>query len=78
MLLSEIIGIENKLHLVLDVAFREDDCRVRKDHAAQYMAILRHIAINKLKNEKTLKRGVKGKRKTAGWDNDYLIKVLVT
>jgi len=70
-------GIENKLHWVLDVAFREDDSRVRKGYGPQNMSILRHIALNKLKNEKTLKRGVKGKRKKAGWDDDYLIKVLV-
>lgn len=70
-------GIENKLHWVLDMAFREDDSRVRKGYGPQNMAILRHIALNKLKNEKTLKRGIKAKRKTAGWDNDYLIKVLV-
>lgn len=70
-------GIENKLHWVLDVAFREDDSRIRKGYGPENMAILRHIALNKLKNEKTLKRGVKGKRKNAGWNDDYLIKVLV-
>ena len=70
-------GIENKLHWVLDVAFREDDCRVRKGYAAQNMAILRHIALNKLKNEKSHKRGIKNKRKKAGWDDDYLLKVLI-
>lgn len=69
-------GIENKLHWVLDVAFREDDSRIRKGYAAENMAVLRHIALNKLKSEKTLKRGIKGKRKAAGWDDDYLIKVL--
>lgn len=71
-------GIETKLHWVLDVAFREDDSRVRKGHADENFAIARHIAINKLKNEKSLKRGIKGKRKKAGWDNDYLLKVLAT
>lgn len=71
-------GIETKLHWVLDIAFREDDSRVRKGYAPQNMAILRHIAVNKLKNEKSLKRGIKTKRKKAGWDEDYLIKVLAT
>ena len=69
-------GIETKLHWVLDVAFREDDSRVRKGYADQNLAALRHIAVNKLKNEKSLKRGIKAKRKRAGWDEDYLAKVL--
>ncbi len=69
-------GIETKLHWVLDVAFREDDSRIRKGHADENMAIARHVAVNKLKNEKSCKRGIKGKRKKAGWDNEYLIKVL--
>lgn len=69
-------GIETKLHWVLDIAFREDDSRIRKGHADENMAIARHIAINKLKNESSCKRGIKAKRKKAGWDNEYLIKVL--
>lgn len=69
-------GIETKLHWVLDVAFREDDSRIRKGHADENLAIIRHIALNKLKNEKTCKKGIKGKRKKAGWDNQYLLKVL--
>ncbi len=71
-------GIETKLHWVLDVAFREDDSRVRKGHADENFTIARHIALNKLKNEKSLKRGIKGKRKKAGWDQQYLLKVLAT
>lgn len=69
-------GIETKVHWVLDVAFREDDSRVRKGHADENFAITRHIALNKLKNEKSCKRGIKAKRKKAGWDDEYLIKVL--
>ena len=69
-------GIENGLHWCLDIAFREDDSRVRKGHGAQNLAILRHIALNLLKQERTAKCGIKAKRLKAGWDNAYLLKVL--
>lgn len=69
-------GIETKVHWVLDIAFREDDSRVRKGHADENFAIVRHIALNKLKNENSCKRGIKTKRKKAGWNDDYLLKVL--
>ena len=69
-------GIETKVHWVLDVAFREDDSRVRKGHADENFAITRHIALNKLKNEHSCKRGIKAKRKKAGWDMEYLAIVL--
>jgi predicted transposase YbfD/YdcC len=68
--------IENGLHWVLDVAFREDAARVRKDNAPRNMAILRHLAINLLKQEASVNVGIAAKRKMAGWDNDYLHKVL--
>ncbi len=67
---------ENQLHWVLDVAFHEDDSRIRKDNAPENFAILRQISLNLLNQEKTLKKGVKRKRNKAGWDNDYLEKVL--
>ena len=69
-------GIENSLHWVLDVVFREDECRIRKGYAAENFAVLRHIALNLVREEKSIKRGVKGKRLKAGWDNDYLGKIL--
>jgi predicted transposase YbfD/YdcC len=69
-------GIENQLHWILDLAFDEDRCRVRKDHGPENFAVLRHIALNLLKQEKTCKRGIKGKRLLAAWKQSYLLKVL--
>ena len=69
-------GIENNMHWVLDVAFREDDCRIRVGEGAQNFAILRRIALNLLKNEKSTKVGIATKRLKAGWSADYLAKVL--
>lgn len=68
--------IENALHWVLDIAFREDESRIRKGHGAQNFALLRHIALNALKRESSAKLGIKNKRLKAGWDENYLLKVL--
>ena len=70
-------GIENSLHWVLDVSFREDESRIRKENAPQNFSVLRHIAINLLKKETTHKRGLKAKRKKASWDRQYIFKVLM-
>ena len=69
-------GIENSLHWVLDVSFREGDCRIRQDNGAQNMALLRHIALNLIRQESSHKRGMKARRKRAGWDRRYLLRVL--
>ena len=70
--------IENKVHWVLDLVFREDDCRIRKGNGAQNFAVFRHIALNLLRQEKTAKRSIRAKRLKAGWDHDYLLKVLTS
>ena len=69
-------AIENGLHWVLDIAFREDESRLRKDHGAHNFAILRHIALNLLKQDDTLHIGIKNKRLRAGWDHNFLLAVL--
>ena len=69
-------GVENSLHWILDVAFREADCRVRIGNAAEHLALVRKISHNLLQQEKTHPRGVKSKRFLAALDESYLLKVL--
>jgi predicted transposase YbfD/YdcC len=69
-------GIENRLHWSLDVAFHEDDSRIRTGHSPENMTLIRKIALNLLSKETSAKVGQKAKRLKAGWDNDYLIKIL--
>ncbi|MGF1494922.1 MAG: ISAs1 family transposase [Microcoleaceae cyanobacterium] len=69
-------SIENPLHWVLDVAFREDECRIRTGYAPENFTLLRHLALSTLNQEKTAKVGIKNKRLRAGWDDEYLLKVL--
>ena len=71
-------AIENNLHWVLDVAFDEDGNRTRNGHSAANLAIIRHIALNLIKRKKTAKVGVKIKCLKAGWNNDYLLRVMAT
>jgi predicted transposase YbfD/YdcC len=69
-------SIENECHWVLDIALNEDHSRVRKDQAPENFAVLRHIALNLLKQEKTAKGGIHAKQLQAAWKEDYLLKVL--
>lgn len=69
--------IENKLHWSLDVAFREDDSRLRAENAAENFAVVRHVALNLLRNVES-KVGIKNRRLKAGWSDDFLTKVLVS
>jgi predicted transposase YbfD/YdcC len=69
-------GIENSLHWCLDVAFREDDSRVRKGHGPTNLAILNRFALSLIKQDSSRKVGIKVCRKRAGWDNCYLLYLL--
>jgi len=69
-------GIENELHWVLDVAYREDDSRIRVDNAAENFSVLRQLTANLLKRATSIKVGIKNKRLRAGWDDAFLLAVL--
>ncbi len=64
--------IENSLHGVLDMAFREDESRIRTGHAAHHLSILRRLVLNLLRRETTAKGGIAAGHKQAGWNNEYL------
>ncbi len=70
-------GIENSLHWVLDVCFNEDDCRVRKDHRPENLAVIRHLALNLLGRDTTTRAGIKTRRLKAGWNEPYLEHLLL-
>jgi predicted transposase YbfD/YdcC len=69
-------GVENSLHWSLDVSFNEEQSRVRKGFAGENLVVIRHLTLNLLKREETVKSGIAAKRKRAGWDNRYLEKLL--
>lgn len=69
-------GIENKVHWILDIAFRDDDCRTRKGSGAGYFSEWRHIALNQLRRKTSTRRSLKGKRKKPAWDEQCLLKLL--
>ena len=71
-------GVENELHWCLDMGLREDESRARKDNAAENLNVIRHMTLNMLKKETSLKAGINGKRLKCGWDENYLKKVLST
>lgn len=71
-------GIENCLHWVLDVTFNEDASRIRKDYAPENFALLRHLALNLLNRDKSVKGSLRQKRYRAGLDNNYLVKVITS
>ncbi len=69
-------SVENQLHWVLDMSFQEDKCRSCQGHSAENLAVIRHLGVNLLSQEKTAKVGIENKRLKAGWDNRYLETVL--
>ena len=71
-------GIENTLHWVLDVTFREDDSRVRDRRAARNLAVLRRIAINLIGCDRSARDSVRAKRKEAAWNDDYMLQLLAS
>jgi predicted transposase YbfD/YdcC len=68
--------IENRVHWVLDVAMGEDGNRTRKGESAQNLALIRKLALNLLRHEPSMQVGIAAKQKRAGWDHDYLLKIL--
>jgi predicted transposase YbfD/YdcC len=69
-------AVENSLHWSLDIAFREDDSRVRSGHAPANLAIIRRLALSLIKQDHHRKIGIKASRKRAGWDLEYIEKLL--
>jgi predicted transposase YbfD/YdcC len=70
--------VENKVHWTLDVAFREDESRLRAENAAENLTVVRHTALNLLRSVKGSKVGIKNRRLEAGWNENFLIEVLTS
>ena len=70
-------AIENSLHWVMDMMFRDDECRVRTDHAPANFATIKHMAINLLRRPPG-KQSLRGRRKAASWDDDFLASLIAT
>jgi predicted transposase YbfD/YdcC len=71
-------GIENSVHWVLDVTFGEDQSRIRAGYAAENFAVLRHLALNLLRQQTTKRKSIKGRRLKAAWDTDFLLQILTS
>ena len=68
-------GIENGLHWVMDMVFRDDECRIRKENAPAHFATVKHMASNLLRQAPG-KDSLRVKRKVAAWDDDYLAAIV--
>jgi len=68
--------VENKLHWILDVVFREDDCRCRAGYSAENFSMLRQFALNLIKQEPS-KKAIRRKQNIAGWDEEFLLEILI-
>jgi predicted transposase YbfD/YdcC len=69
-------GIENQVHWVLDMTFGEDRSRIRARHAAENLAVLRHLALNLLRRVPNTRVSLKARRLAAGWEPNYLLQIL--
>jgi predicted transposase YbfD/YdcC len=69
-------SVENALHWVLDVTFREDNSRVRNRTAARNLALLRKIALNLVARDRGSRASLRGRRKKAAWDDDYMLQII--
>jgi predicted transposase YbfD/YdcC len=69
--------IENSYHWVLDVQFREDESRKRKNQSPENFSIISRIALNLLKQKKLRRLGIRNKRLVAGWDHDFLLSLVL-
>lgn len=69
-------SIENQAHWILDVGFREDEQNADAGNIAENLSLIRRMALNLLKQEKSIKVGIEIKRQAAGWDNEYLLKII--